>query len=72
MLHLSCVVHGLIYGRLMGCTVNGFSLYITLYKEKNRSNFECYTTMPMSSRCSYFELGLPVAESVKEENRSKN
>ena len=24
MLHLSCVVHGLIYGRFMGCTVNGF------------------------------------------------
>ena len=36
MLHLSCVVHGLIYGRLMGCTVNGFSPYITLYREKNR------------------------------------
>ena len=23
-LRLSCVVHGPIYGRLMGCTVNGF------------------------------------------------
>ena len=27
-LRLSCVVHGPIYGRFMGCTVNGFSLYI--------------------------------------------
>ena len=26
-LHLSCVVHGHIYGRFMGCTVNGF-LYL--------------------------------------------
>ena len=25
--HLSCVVHGPIYGRFMGCIVNGF-LYI--------------------------------------------
>ena len=24
MLHPSCVVHGPIYGRFMGCTVNGF------------------------------------------------
>ena len=26
-LRLSCVVHGPIYSRFMGCTVNGFSLY---------------------------------------------
>ena len=26
-LHLSCVVHGPIYGRFMGCTVNGFLCY---------------------------------------------
>ena len=29
-LHLSCVVHGPIYGRFRGCTVNGF---LSLYKE---------------------------------------
>ena len=29
-LRLSCVVHGPIYGRFMGCTVNGF-LYIKVY-----------------------------------------
>ena len=27
-LRLSCVTHGPIHGRFMGCTVNGFPLYI--------------------------------------------
>ena len=27
-LRLSCVTHGRIHGRFMGCTVNGFPLYI--------------------------------------------
>ena len=37
-LHLSCVVHGPMYGRFIGCTqVNGFPS-LTLYRaEKNRS-----------------------------------
>ena len=30
-LHLSCVVHGPIYGRFIGCTVNGFPS-LTLYR----------------------------------------
>jgi len=31
-LHLSCVVYGLIYGRFMSCIVNGFvSIYIYIY-----------------------------------------
>ena len=34
-LRLSCVVHGPIYGRFMGCTVNGFlSLYTYIWREK--------------------------------------
>ena len=37
----------------VGYRNNRFSRYKSLY-------FECYTTMPMSCRCSYFELGLPV------------
>ena len=32
MLHLSCVVHGPIYGRLMGCTVNGFLSLCKVYQ----------------------------------------
>ena len=31
-LHLSCVVHGLNYGRFMGFYVKGFSLQLSLYK----------------------------------------
>ena len=31
-LHLSCVVHGPIYGRFMGCTVNDFLSLIKVYQ----------------------------------------
>ena len=33
-LRLSCVVHGPIYGRFMGCIVTGFPLYKPLHREK--------------------------------------
>ena len=33
-LRLSWAVYGTICGRFMGCTVNGFSLYKPLYREK--------------------------------------
>ena len=48
--HLSCVVNGPIYGRFMGCTVNGFSLY------KGKP----YATMPMfaDAHISSFNLWL--------------
>ena len=38
-LRLSCVVHGPIYGRFMGGTVNGFSLYVKVYIEENRFQY---------------------------------
>ena len=53
-LQLSCVVHGPINGRFMGCTVNGFLSLYKVYTNPYNSN------VTQQCRCSYFELGLPV------------
>ena len=46
-LHLSCVVHGPIYGRFMGCTVNGFLCYKSAHGPHRRD----VTHILSQSRC---------------------
>ena len=46
-LHLSCVVHGPIYGRFMGCTVNGLP-----WTTQER----CNTRFTVKISCFFIEL----------------
>ena len=56
-LHLSCVVHGPINDRFMGCTVNGFLSSLCIEKTIQILIFR----MLRNNMPKYFELGLPGA-----------